>query len=311
MSIDDGRGGTAAAGVVVPVSPAGSTGANHAPTATVTVGSPDPVTGVVTGRVIGSDVDGDPLTYQVRRRRAGAVVVGISGSFTYTPTDTARTNAASRPPLPADLQDNFTVSIDDGRGGTAAAGVVFRSARPAAPPQHWWRSPAPGFRRLRYRGARRRRHLRHQPSTPTVRVRCSGQSISPGPAHPVQGQRRDQHPDPPDQRGRHHRRTNLTGWDHSAGLRHRRDPYQDQAVQMPADFAENWILQHIRIRPGTGDLSDDGLRIRYTRQMRSSTMSRSANANDEAIGSPTPTTSPSRTPSSPKPSAGDCSTAGC
>jgi hypothetical protein len=42
-------------------------------------------------------------------------------------------------------------------------------------------------------------------------------------------------------------------------------PFQDQVVQAPAQFAENWILRHVRIRPGASGPSDDGLRLRYTR----------------------------------------------
>ena len=59
-------------------------------------------------------------------------------------------------------------------------------------------------------------------------------------------------------------------------------PYQDQAVQAPADFAENWILQHIRIRPGSDGPSDDGLRIRYTRNAIVDHVS-IGNATDEAV----------------------------
>jgi hypothetical protein len=59
-------------------------------------------------------------------------------------------------------------------------------------------------------------------------------------------------------------------------------PYQDQAVQAPADFAENWILQHIRIRPGATGPADDGLRLRYTRNAIVDHVS-IGNAIDEAI----------------------------
>ncbi|MCX6481054.1 MAG: Ig-like domain-containing protein, partial [Mycobacterium sp.] len=47
--------------VGVTVAPFG--GANRPPSGTVSAGSPDPVSGVVSGAVIGSDPDGDPLTY--------------------------------------------------------------------------------------------------------------------------------------------------------------------------------------------------------------------------------------------------------
>jgi hypothetical protein len=59
-------------------------------------------------------------------------------------------------------------------------------------------------------------------------------------------------------------------------------PYQDQAVRAPSDFAENWILQHIRIRPGLNGPSDDGLRLRYTRNAIVDHVS-VGNATDEAV----------------------------
>ena len=59
-------------------------------------------------------------------------------------------------------------------------------------------------------------------------------------------------------------------------------PYQDQAVQAPVDFAENWILQFVRLRPGQDGPSDDGLRIRYTRNGIVDHVS-IGNATDEAI----------------------------
>lgn len=59
-------------------------------------------------------------------------------------------------------------------------------------------------------------------------------------------------------------------------------PYQDQTVQAPAQFAENWILRHVRIRPGAGGPSDDGLRLRYTRNAIIDHVS-VGNAIDEAV----------------------------
>jgi Ca2+-binding RTX toxin-like protein len=59
-------------------------------------------------------------------------------------------------------------------------------------------------------------------------------------------------------------------------------PYQDQTVKAPADFAQNWILQHIRIRPGQNGPSDDGLRLRYTRNAVVDHVS-VGNATDEAV----------------------------
>lgn len=59
-------------------------------------------------------------------------------------------------------------------------------------------------------------------------------------------------------------------------------PFQDQTVQAPAQFAENWILRHVRIRPGAGGPSDDGLRLRYTRNAIIDHVS-VGNATDEAV----------------------------
>jgi len=59
-------------------------------------------------------------------------------------------------------------------------------------------------------------------------------------------------------------------------------PFLDQAVQAPGQFAENWILRHIRIRPGPGGPSDDALRLRYTRNAIVDHVS-VGNATDEAV----------------------------
>ena len=112
----------------------GAFGTNSAPTGTVAVGPPDPLTAVVTGRVTGSDADGDTLTYTGPTATAkGTVAVSPTGTFTYTPTATARTNAAAAGASTADKQDSFTVTIDDGHGGSAAIAVLV-SILPAAGP---------------------------------------------------------------------------------------------------------------------------------------------------------------------------------
>jgi len=59
-------------------------------------------------------------------------------------------------------------------------------------------------------------------------------------------------------------------------------PFQDQEVRAPTQFAENWILRHIRIRPGVDGPSDDGLRLRYTRRATVDHVS-IGNATDEAV----------------------------
>ena len=59
-------------------------------------------------------------------------------------------------------------------------------------------------------------------------------------------------------------------------------PYQDQLVQRPAKFAENWILRNIRIRPGEDGEEGDGLRLRYTKNAMIDGVS-IGNARDEAV----------------------------
>lgn len=59
-------------------------------------------------------------------------------------------------------------------------------------------------------------------------------------------------------------------------------PFQDQAERAPRRHAENWILRHIRIRPGLNGPSDDGLRLRYTRRAIVDHVS-VGNAADEAV----------------------------
>ncbi|MDQ1305076.1 MAG: large repetitive protein, partial [Actinomycetota bacterium] len=117
-------GHTSTTTVGVTVAPFGtSTPVNRPPTGTASVGAPDPVTGVVTGAVLGADADGDTLTYSAPATTAkGAISIGAgTGQFTYTPTLAARQNSA-------DLQDSFTVTIADGHDGTAAVLVAVAIA---------------------------------------------------------------------------------------------------------------------------------------------------------------------------------------
>lgn len=275
-------GHTSTATVSVTVAPFG--GANHAPTGTASVGSPDPVTGVVVGSVIGSDVDGDSLTYSGSTTTAkGAVVVTGAGAFTYTPTDAARANAASPTASPADLQDTFTVAINDGRGGTAAVGVVVPVSPEGAPTTALVAFPgAEGFgayatggrggqviyvTNLNADGPGSLQWAIDQPGARYILFKVSG--VIDTQIHLTNGD------------------VTIAGQTSPGGITVRgfvtdESPYQDQAVQMPADFAENWILQQIRIRPGLDGPSDDGLRIRYTRNAIVDHVS-IGNATDEAI----------------------------
>ena len=125
--VTDSAGHRAAKAVRVPI-----LGANTAPVAsTVVIDTPDPKTGVVTGRVTCTDADGDTLTYSLTRGPGGRLlptadthsarlkpasggsmyIVPATGAFTYTP---------SSPTAPSSVSstDTFTVTASDGYGGT-------------------------------------------------------------------------------------------------------------------------------------------------------------------------------------------------
>ena len=109
---------------------------NHAPVAgTTTIGVPDVADGKLSGAIGFTDPDGDTLTFSGTTTTAkGAVVVHADGSFTYTPTDQARHNAAIDPVETTRTTDTFTLTASDGRGGTTAVQVTVPvSPRNAAP----------------------------------------------------------------------------------------------------------------------------------------------------------------------------------
>ena len=278
-------GHTATATVPVTVVPFGSP--NHPPTATAVVDPPNATTGVVTGHVVASDSDGDPLTYSGPATTAkGVLTVGAgTGSFTYTPTDVARQNAAAPGATDAVKSDSFTVVVADGRGGTANVDVRVPvlpasnpgTALPAFPGAEGFGAYATGGRggsvvyvtNLNAGGPGSLQWAIDQPGAKYILFKVSG--VIDTQIHLTNGN------------------VTIAGQTSPGGITIRglvtdETPYQDQAVQSPADFAENWILQHIRIRPGAegSSPSDDGLRIRYTRNAIVDHVS-IGNANDEAI----------------------------
>ncbi|NBP86108.1 MAG: hypothetical protein EBU54_13300 [Mycobacteriaceae bacterium] len=124
VTITDGYGGSATAAVSVVIAPPGL---NSAPRAgNPSVGTPNASTGVVTGRVTATDADKDILTFSVSTKTAkGTVSIdAASGVFTYTPTATARHAAARNGAPSSDMSDSFTVTVSDGRGGTASVPVT-------------------------------------------------------------------------------------------------------------------------------------------------------------------------------------------
>lgn len=83
----------------------------------VDVGDPDPTTGVVTGSVHATDVNGDSVSFAGSATTGkGTVVVNADGTFTFVPTDDARHAAAADNAPPADRTDTIYVSVSDGRG---------------------------------------------------------------------------------------------------------------------------------------------------------------------------------------------------
>lgn len=113
VTVSDGRGGTLAVPVAVPV----IAGINAEPAFVIT--ATDSLTGVVTGRINAASLEGIPLVYRLTiNSMRGVVSLSDTGQFTYTPTATAR-HAAAVPSAPAALkEDTFTVTV------TVASGEI-------------------------------------------------------------------------------------------------------------------------------------------------------------------------------------------
>ena len=278
------RGDSSTGTVAVTVAP--FTPANRAPVVgTPVVGTPDSVTGAVSGRVSATDADGDTLTYSAPSTtgKGGVSIAAGTGVFTYTPTVAARNNAAATGATAADLQDSFTVTVSDAYGGTATAAVTVPvspaggTASPLAafPGAEGFGAYATGGRggsvvyvtNLNANGPGSLQWAIDQPGARYILFKVSG--LIDTQIHLTNGD------------------VTIAGQTSPGGITIRglvtdESPYQDQDVRAPADFAENWILQHIRIRPGATGPADDGLRLRYTRNAIVDHVS-IGNAVDEAI----------------------------
>ena len=278
------RGDSSTSPVTVTVAP--FTPANRAPVLSIpVVGVPNASTGVVTGSVSATDADGDVLTYSAPASTAkGAIIINAgTGAFTYTPTVAARDTAAAPGATPADRADGFTVTVIDGRGGTATAAVtVAISPTPdpsaplaAFPGAEGFGAYATGGRdgsviyvtNLNAAGPGSLQWAIDQPGARYILFKVSG--LIDTQIHLTNGD------------------VTIAGQTSPGGITIRglvtdETPYQDQTVRAPEDFAENWILQHIRIRPGATGPADDGLRLRYTRNAIVDHVS-IGNAVDEAI----------------------------
>lgn len=278
------RGDSSTSPVTVIVAP--FTPANRAPVLSIpVVGVPNASTGVVTGSVSATDADGDVLTYSAPASTAkGAIIINAgTGAFTFTPTVAARDTAAAPGATPADRADGFTVTVIDGRGGTATAAVtVAISPTPdpsaplaAFPGAEGFGAYATGGRdgsviyvtNLNATGPGSLQWAIDQPGARYILFKVSG--LIDTQIHLTNGD------------------VTIAGQTSPGGITIRglvtdETPYQDQTVRAPEDFAENWILQHIRIRPGATGPADDGLRLRYTRNAIVDHVS-IGNAVDEAI----------------------------
>ena len=107
---------TAIVNIFVPTVPV-----NSVPTvSTPSFGATDPLTGAITGTIAATDADADTLAYTAPATTAkGAVTIdAATGAFTYTPTVTARQNAAKVGATEADKSDAFTVTVSDNRGAS-------------------------------------------------------------------------------------------------------------------------------------------------------------------------------------------------
>lgn len=123
ITIKDGYGGLTSVAVTVAIRPI-----NSAPVAGTPTIISDSVTGIVTGSINAIDRDGDPITYSppILVRSKGSVEVTSAGTFTYTPTLSARHAAAKNNVSSSSLTDTFTVTASDGLGGTTNIPVTVR-----------------------------------------------------------------------------------------------------------------------------------------------------------------------------------------
>ncbi|WP_010245943.1 S-layer homology domain-containing protein, partial [Acetivibrio cellulolyticus] len=108
VEVSDGKGGTAISTITIDVG-----GSNDAPTVpNYSVTTPEDT--AVSGTVVGTDIDGDTLTYTKATDPAnGTVTVAADGNWTYTPNKDYNGT------------DSFTVEVSDGKGGTAISTVTI------------------------------------------------------------------------------------------------------------------------------------------------------------------------------------------
>lgn len=112
------------------------TGTSSVPLTKITVGTPNPTTGVVTGSVTATSANRGRLTYSgsATTTEGKVTVNATTGAFTYTPTPAARHAAAQIGAATAAKTDTFTVTVTDGYGGKVPVMVtVVISPKNTAP----------------------------------------------------------------------------------------------------------------------------------------------------------------------------------
>ena len=115
--------------------PVAAVTSNTAPViSTVVLGAPNAGTGAVTGTVTASDPNGDGLTYKAVTSTKGSVSITTAGVFTYTPTASARHNAAKSGAATSVTTDTVTVTVTDSKGAaTTKVVTVTISPKNAVP----------------------------------------------------------------------------------------------------------------------------------------------------------------------------------
>ncbi|MGV0790808.1 Ig-like domain-containing protein [Mycolicibacterium sp. XJ1819] len=119
ITVDDGHGGTVAVPITVTIK-----SVNTRPKARATVGTPDASSGIVTGTVSATDNDADTLVYTASPTTKGDVVIDSDGTFTYTPRLAAQLAAGANGARTSDTTEKFTITVDDGHGGTTTVRVT-------------------------------------------------------------------------------------------------------------------------------------------------------------------------------------------
>jgi len=124
VTVDDDHGG------VIPITVNVKIGtANVKPTGTkATVAELNPRSGVVTGTLTATDVDGDTLTYTAGKTTKGSIVINSDGSFTYTPTAAARLAASKPGASAASKTETVSITVTDRFGGTTTTSVKIAIA---------------------------------------------------------------------------------------------------------------------------------------------------------------------------------------